>query len=99
MNKVLDSCPVCKGTDLVQETMALLSGFPKVVGGPSTSRPGMLTGSHCNDCGTKFIFSRKGECPECEGSGKYTYITSVAGTEVWRSTLECPVCTGKGQIG
>lgn len=98
MGKAIDVCPVCHHKKLEQEFHHITPRGPLIIGGEVTSHPAILGGCSCNNCGTKFKFNKKGPCPNCEGTGEYTYVTSHCGTQISSRTTKCPTCNGTGQV-
>jgi len=69
------------------------------IGGDRVSRPPILDGCYCEDCGNVNIFNVKGECPACKGSGKFiTQRYHGIMPTSYSTSSKCDMCDGTGKI-
>ncbi len=97
--QTISKCPVCKSEDLEQEFVSRQSNGR--IGGSSYSSSATLDGCSCNSCGVQLKFNKKGECPNCKGTGQFTrrhYIGGREQTDMGVMSSECPTCNGSGKI-
>ncbi|KKM67238.1 hypothetical protein LCGC14_1473040 [marine sediment metagenome] len=97
--KTIEKCPVCGSKDLEQEYITRLSSV--IIGGSSQSQPRILDGCSCNFCGVASKFDKKGECPNCDGTGDFIqrhYRSGIELASMGALSYECPTCKGIGKI-
>jgi len=101
--KTISKCPVCESEDLEQEfvTKSFGAGLggSRRIGGTSYSSPSILDGCTCNNCGVHIKFDKKGECPNCNGTGQFVVHQFVSGfKQGYSMSHKCSTCGGTGII-
>jgi DnaJ-class molecular chaperone len=89
-------CKVC-GYDALVQDFGIYPSMNAVCGG-ITTRPPILIGCHCSNCGTRFSFNKHGICPGCYGTGIFVAIHSRLGIDQYHIETKCSACNGAGRI-